>query len=59
MELLTTCYFHEYTNLECRIKIFGVMKGLIEDSSQSLVKISALLHETLIMAHKILGIRRN
>lgn len=51
-------FFHEHTYLECRIEVFGVLKGLIEDSCEPLVKISALLHETHVVTLKILSTRR-
>lgn len=54
---LTACCFHENTYLECRTEVFGVLKGLIEDSCQPLVKISALFHETHVVTHKILDTR--
>lgn len=50
--------FHEYTYLECRLEVFGVLKGLIEDSCQPLVKIPALLHETHVVTLEILRTRR-
>lgn len=54
---LTAFCLHENTNLECRIEVFGVLEGLIEDSCQPLVKISALLHEMHVETHKILDTR--
>lgn len=49
--------FHKYTYLERGIEVFRVLKSLVEDSSQPLVKIFALLHETHVVTHEILGTR--
>lgn len=39
------------------MEVFGVLEGQIEDSSQPLIKILALLHKTIIVPHKILETR--
>lgn len=47
----------QQTYLKGWLKVFGVLEGQIEDSSQPLVKISVLLHETPVVTHKTLDTR--